>query len=201
MPDPTTNDIDALLRMLNQDGWENYHAALTALVAERDKLSSQVCGLRIAMKAQDERDEATAWRPIETAPLPPSEKEGGAMSDNTNDIDALLAQLMKARDDDGWFITGDQAKDFSRALTGLVAERDALAKRVAELEADLRLMMMPFQPSTASMIAEAQLRMTCSALTGIYANPNISGTPKANGENAAAAANAALAAMRKGGGA
>jgi hypothetical protein len=109
------------------------------------------------------------------------------MTDTTNDIDALLRMLNQ----DGW-------ENYHAALTALIAERNALKQRVAELEADLRLMMMPFQPSTASMIAEAQLRMTCSALTGIYANPNISGTPKANGENAAAAANAALAAMRKG---
>ena len=46
----------------------------------------------------------------------------------SDDIKALQAQLMKAREDDGWFITGDQAKDFSRALTALVAERDALAR-------------------------------------------------------------------------
>ena len=43
---------------------------------------------------------------------------------NDNDIDALQAQLMQAREDEGWFITGDQGKDFSRALTALVAERD-----------------------------------------------------------------------------
>ena len=48
------------------------------------------------------------------------------MSDTTNDIDALQSELMKAREDGGWFITVDQAKDFSRALTALVAERDAL---------------------------------------------------------------------------
>ena len=33
-----TNDIDALLGMLNQAKWEHHHAALTALVAERDGL-------------------------------------------------------------------------------------------------------------------------------------------------------------------
>ena len=36
------NDIDALLRMLNQDGWEDYYAALTALIAERDALQQRV---------------------------------------------------------------------------------------------------------------------------------------------------------------
>ena len=117
------------------------------------------------------------------------------MSDPTNDIDALLQELRDAHAD-GYTLAGSQYA----ALTALVAERDALQNRVKEQEADIRLMMMPFERSTASMIAEAQLRMTCSALTGIYANPNISGTPEANGENAAAAANAALAAMRKEGG-
>jgi hypothetical protein len=113
------------------------------------------------------------------------------MSDNDIDIHALLRELGHGAE--CGYKTWRHA-----ALTALVAERDGLKRRVKEQEADLRLMMMPFERSTASMIAEAQLRMTCSALTGIYANPNISGTPEANGENAAAAANAALAAMRKG---
>lgn len=56
------------------------------------------------------------------------------MPEPITDIDALERSLMKAREDYGWFITGDQAKDFSRALTALVAERDALKQRVAELE-------------------------------------------------------------------
>jgi hypothetical protein len=49
MTDPT-NDIDSLLRMLNQDGWENYHAALTALVAERDALRKRVAELEALSK-------------------------------------------------------------------------------------------------------------------------------------------------------
>jgi hypothetical protein len=110
------------------------------------------------------------------------------MTDTTNDIDALIRDLRQNAD--CGYKTWRHA-----ALTALVAERDGLKRRVKEQEADLRLMMMPFERSTASMIAEAQLRMTCSALTGIYANPNISGTPEANGENAAAAANAALDAL------
>jgi hypothetical protein len=109
------------------------------------------------------------------------------MSDTTNDIDALLR-----------YLDGGASPWWADSVRALVAERNALRQRVEEQEADLRLMMMPFGRSTASMIAEAQLRLTCSALTGIYANPNISGTPEANGKNAAAAANAALAAMRKG---
>ena len=37
-----TNDIDSLLRMLDQDGWEDYHAALTALIAERDEMKETI---------------------------------------------------------------------------------------------------------------------------------------------------------------
>ena len=67
MSDPT-NDIDALLGYLSgaadryschtipSDVAADYHAALTALVAERDALSSAVVGLRSAMKAQDDRE-------------------------------------------------------------------------------------------------------------------------------------------------
>ena len=47
MPDPT-NDIDALLRMLNTEGWEHYHSAVTALVAERDALKRRVAELKDA---------------------------------------------------------------------------------------------------------------------------------------------------------
>ena len=47
----------------------------------------------------------------------------------SEDIEALQAQLMKAREEEGWFITGDQAKDFSRALTALVADRNAAIKQ------------------------------------------------------------------------
>ena len=39
------NDIDALLGMLNQAKWEHHHAALTALVAERDALKQRVAEL------------------------------------------------------------------------------------------------------------------------------------------------------------
>lgn len=48
MPD-TTNDIDALLRILNQGGCETLHAALTALVAERDELQSKIDSMTEAM--------------------------------------------------------------------------------------------------------------------------------------------------------
>ena len=33
----TTNDIDALLVLLHDGGWKDFHRALTALVAQRDE--------------------------------------------------------------------------------------------------------------------------------------------------------------------
>ena len=56
----------------------------------------------------------------------------------SEDIEALQTQLMKAREDDGWFITGDQAKDFSRALTALVAERDEARREWCYMESCTR---------------------------------------------------------------
>lgn len=50
------------------------------------------------------------------------------------EIDALERSLMKAREDDGWFITADKAKDFSRALTAFRARRDEVMRRSTQLE-------------------------------------------------------------------
>ena len=41
MPD-NTNDIDALLSLLERGGWERYRATAAALVAERDALREQL---------------------------------------------------------------------------------------------------------------------------------------------------------------
>ena len=55
------------------------------------------------------------------------------------DIDALATHLHEVRQNEGnWWCDPDSAKDWSRALTALVAERDALKHRVAELEAALK---------------------------------------------------------------
>jgi hypothetical protein len=57
------------------------------------------------------------------------------MSDTTNDIDALLAAL----DWGPGALTNEEMLDRSHAaLTALVAERNALKQRVAELEAPIR---------------------------------------------------------------
>jgi ferritin-like metal-binding protein YciE len=104
------------------------------------------------------------------------------VSDTNNDIDALLYHL-----DSGYW------PEKHAALTALVAERDGLRKRVAELEAQ--------NPSDCEVLQavmmnrEAELRVTCSALAGIYSNPNGVGDPVRNGQIAAAAAKAALDAL------
>lgn len=82
MNDPTNdNEIDALLVLLHDGGWKDFHRALTALVAERDKAKS---------------DFSAAW---------------GERSEFAKRIDEA----------DG-------------AIFAVVAERNALRKRVAELE-------------------------------------------------------------------
>jgi hypothetical protein len=57
------------------------------------------------------------------------------VSDTTNDIDALLGYLSLAADHSFTTIPSDVAAIYHAALTALVAERDGLRKRVAELEA------------------------------------------------------------------
>ena len=133
----------------------------------------------------------------------------------SEDIEALQAQLMKAREDDGWFITGDQAKDFSRALTALVAERDglraelsaayrdrassksvlasviaernALKQRVEELEAN----------PPADRDRELRERLVCAALTGLTSNSDFTANASDLPRWAINQADAVLAAMRK----
>lgn len=77
----------------------------------------------------------------------------------------------------------------------IISQRDALKQRVAELESQ--------NPSDCEVIQavmmnrEAELRLVCSALAGIYSNPNGVGDPVRNGQTAAAAAKAALDALRQ----
>jgi hypothetical protein len=93
MTDPT-NDIDSLLRMLNQDGWENYHAALTALVAERDALRKRVEEWWILR----ERLVESALRGVNVSGLHRSEAEliGKA---SVWMVDATLAAMRKGEQD------------------------------------------------------------------------------------------------------
>jgi cobalamin biosynthesis Mg chelatase CobN len=107
------------------------------------------------------------------------------MTDTTNDIDAMLA-----------YLAAHSRFGFHSALTALVAERDALKRRVEKLESQ--------NPSEGEILQammmnrEAELRVTCSALAGIYSSPNGAGDPVRNGQIAAAAGKAALAALREG---
>lgn len=57
------------------------------------------------------------------------------MPDHTKDIDGLLGYLSGAADHSFTTIPSNIAADYYAALTALVAERDALKQRVAELEA------------------------------------------------------------------
>ena len=109
------------------------------------------------------------------------------MSDiNEADLTALLAELREHA------ANGYKTCQYA-ALTALVAERYRLGKRVAELEAQ--------NPSDGEVLQaimmnrEAELRLVCSALAGIYSNPNGVGDPVLNGQTAAAAAKAALDAL------
>jgi hypothetical protein len=196
MPDPTNdNDIDALLDLLAAQSRFGFHAALTALVAERE-------GLRAENEAQSyEGNSAAHWAAS-------SKVYGNCISD-------CWKVLMLA----GFPPNGNI--DIVAALTALVAERDALRKRVAELEShnsvSVRLLLAERDalrkrveelesqnPSDGEVLQaimmnrEAELRLVSSALAGIYSNPNRVDDPVRNGQTAAAAAKAALDAMGKG---
>ena len=114
------------------------------------------------------------------------------MADHDKDIEALLGTLTAFGLWGG--DAGERARRQHAALTALVAERDRLKNRVAKLEADQT-------PSESDIIQltmmnrEAELRLTCSALTGIYAHLNCADDPVRNGKSAAAAAKAALDAL------
>jgi hypothetical protein len=139
------------------------------------------------------------------------------VSDTTKDIDSLAFFLEKVGEGYPMRCDPEDASPWSRAIAALVAERDelkarvenlkavngtyasivserdALKQRVAELEAQ--------NPSDCEVLQavmmnrEAELRVTCSALAGIYSNPNGVGDPVRNGQIAAAAAKAALDAL------
>ena len=97
------------------------------------------------------------------------------MSDTTNDIEALLAYMETV-----------PRPDLRANLTALVAERDALKQRVAELEA------LP----PADRDRELRERLVCAALAGVCIQEWSSN--EAMADFAVSAADATLAAMRKG---
>ena len=103
------------------------------------------------------------------------------MADTTNDIDVLLAYMETV-----------PRPDLRANLTALVAERDGLRKRVAELEA----LSKPVYISHGQRVESIDLRgrLVCAALTRLYADPRYDFPEEA----AIAIADRALAAMRKG---
>lgn len=54
----TTNDIDALLVLLHDGGWKDFHRALTALVAERDALRIEAQNAKTYWRERAERRDA-----------------------------------------------------------------------------------------------------------------------------------------------
>ena len=105
------------------------------------------------------------------------------MSDNDNDIDALLRL---------WSVQGfEDHRRYRAALTALVAERDALKQRVAELESH----------PPADRDRELRERLVCAALTGLAAHQSDSHPMHNLRELAvycATAADLTIAEMRKG---
>jgi hypothetical protein len=85
----TTNDIDALLRMLNQDGWEHHHAALTALVAEREEMKETIVLLRSRAESSEASND-TAFRII-------SERDG--LRKRVVELDALKQRIADLESD------------------------------------------------------------------------------------------------------
>ena len=111
------------------------------------------------------------------------------MTDHTNDIDALL-DLLAAQSRFG----------FHSALIALVAERDRLKRRVAELEvARVLTLSRAFQSEEAlrhDRDRDLRERLVCAALTGLCADPNMNDLDIPC--IAVDIADATLAAMRKG---
>ena len=109
------------------------------------------------------------------------------MSDNDNDIDELLRYL----DNDYW-------PGKHRALTALVAERNALRQRVAELEKSA--FYIPPKHPPADRDRELRERLICAALTGLmaYSGQSSHRTCEDWADASVRQADAALAAMRKG---
>ena len=109
---------------------------------------------------------------------------------DTNDIDALLRALDPKRF--GGIIHTADKKRHHAALTALVAERDALKQRVAELEKTAFYI----PPKHTPADRELRERLVCAALTGVWIQGWTSRDAMA--AFAVGAADATLAAMRKG---
>jgi hypothetical protein len=107
------------------------------------------------------------------------------MADTTNDIDALLAYMETV-----------PRPDLRANLTALVAERDGLRKRVAELEA----LSKPVYISHGQRVESIDLRerLVCAALTGLNSNSDLTERDSDLPQWAINQADQVLAAMRKG---
>ena len=107
------------------------------------------------------------------------------MSDHTYELDALLRDLAYSAScgHKPWRIA---------ALTALVAERDALKQRVAELEHLSKPVYITHGQRVESI--DLRERLVCAALTGLCADPRWHGAE----EVVVQIADRTLAAMRKG---
>lgn len=106
MPD-TTNDIAALLSLLERGGWERYRATAVALVAERDGLKNEL---------ESERTRFKAYRSASIS------KETDAIWRET-ELRERIDEL-------------EAASKPNYIFGALVAERNALRERVAGLESN-----------------------------------------------------------------
>jgi len=163
----TTNDIDTLLRLWSVSDFEDHRRFHRALTA----LVAERNELASRCKAHEDmlREDLS--------------KKQKQYDESSQTIDMLHDLL-------GWADDGEK-----RIVVSVIQERDALRKRVAELEAQ--------NPSDREVLdavmmnREAELRVVCCAMVGIYSNPNRVDDPVVNGQAAAAAAKAALDALRQ----
>lgn len=107
---------------------------------------------------------------------------------NDNDIDALLDYL--------GLIAIPEAPRYHRALTALVAERDALRQRVAELEARSKPVYFAHGQRLESI--DLRERLVESALQGAARDAHMHHEASSMGTRAVYIVDAAIAAMRKG---
>ena len=117
------------------------------------------------------------------------------MTDPTNDIDSLLGYLSLAADHSFTTIPSDVAAIYHAALTALVAERDALREQLRLANID------QFNTEAELNDCDRDLRerLVCAALTGAC---SLEGWVRLEdlANHAVGAAEATLAAMRKGDG-
>ena len=117
------------------------------------------------------------------------------MTDPANDIDELIRFLQDGCDF-GCECGSETAKRQYAALTALVAERNALKQRVAELEHLSKPVYITHGQRVESI--DLRERLVCAALTGVMADSSNERYREHWAVIAVQQADAALAAMRKG---